>query len=187
MCVTPEISSAAHEYILFLVMICHLYTRLPKLRKSSTEWDIQIEMTIYRFPYVSQQSRLPLQSKESWVRHSAKPRGWFSSQLKQLAGFQFGSLHISLWCIGKTPEYVRHPHRTNRCDIRGMSHWSNGWARQVVFIGTRSHKVHLNDSLSSLFFLLVKSLWLLNMKCVTVWLYCPYPIYSSLIFPIIPI
>jgi len=71
--VTQEILSAAHDCILFLVMIRHVYTHLPKLRKSSMEWDIQTEMTICRCPYVSQQSRLSLQSKQSQAMKSVKP------------------------------------------------------------------------------------------------------------------
>lgn len=114
MSVTQEIHSAAHECVLFLVMLRHLYTHLPKLRKSSTEWDIQMDMTIYRCPYVSQQSRLPLQSKESQVMQSVKPRDCFSSQLKHLAGLPFSCLHVSFWCISKTLGYVRNPHRTTR-------------------------------------------------------------------------
>lgn len=58
--------------------------------------------------------------KREQAMQPVKPRDRFSSQLKQLAGLQLSCLRMSLWCIGKTPGCVRHPHRTNRHDIRHM-------------------------------------------------------------------
>lgn len=64
---------------------------------------------------------LPLQPKERQARQAGKPGDKFSSQIKQLAGFQFSSLHLNSLCICKTPGCVKHPHRTNKYDIRFMS------------------------------------------------------------------
>lgn len=71
--------------------------------------------------------------KRDQAMQPVKPRDRFSSQLKQLAGLQLSCLRMSLWCIGKTPGCVRHPHRTNRHDIRHMSFWSDTRTRQGVY------------------------------------------------------
>lgn len=184
-CVWHRKSVQLHKNVCFFLSWYVISTLICQSSVSHLQSEIYKWRWLYISVRVSQQSRMPLWSKESQAMKSVKPRYWFSSQIKQLAGLQFSCLHISLWCIGRIPGYMRHPHRTNRHDIRRMSLWRGARAGQGVSIGTRSHKEHLNDSLSSLFFLLVKSLWLLNMNCVTVLLYCPYPFYSSLIITII--
>lgn len=124
--------------------------------------------------------------KRDQAMQPVKPRDRFSSQLKQLAGLQLSCLRMSLWCIGKTPGCVRHPHRTNRHDIRHMSLWSDTRTRQGVYWHKKPQGA-LKWLFAFLIFLLVKSLWLLSRNCVAVWLYCPDPFYSSLITPFIPI
>lgn len=114
-CVTQEILSAAQEFVLFLVMIHHLYTHFPKLSKSSIGWDIQVEITIYRCPYVSQGCHYKgkpgntVSEAEGLIQLTDRAAGWDS--------VQFSTQKI-LQCVGKTAEYMRHPCRTNRHDIR---------------------------------------------------------------------
>lgn len=82
---------------------------------------------------------------------------------------------MNLWCIIKTSGYVRLTHM----GLTGMSLWSSARVRQGICIGTGTNKEHLNDSLSSLLFLLVKSF---SFKCEL----CYSPTISSLCFLFFP-
>lgn len=129
---TQKIHSAAHKFIFFS---CHDTSPVHSFAKAQ-EVICRVRYPNRNYIYVSIRQpavKAAVTVKREQATQPVKPRDRFSSQLKQLAGLHLSCLRISSWCIGKTPGYVRHPHRTNRHDIRHMSLWSDTRTKKGVY------------------------------------------------------